>query len=77
MLIPYSDGIKSHIIFDGNVNQNNHNVNIIFDIDVFADNLGLSLKDTDSLENLFHKIRAIKNNIFERSITDKTKRLFQ
>ena len=77
LLVPHSYGIKSNIVFDGKVNESDQKVNIIFDIDVFADNLGLSLEDNDSLENLFYKMRVIKNNIFEESITDQTRRLFQ
>ncbi len=79
LLVSHSYGIKSQIMFDGRVNQSSQRVDIIFDIDVFADNLGLSLKDedTDSLENLFCKMRDIKNDIFEKSITDQTRRLFQ
>lgn len=78
LLIPHNNGIKSHIIFDSKVDQNNHSVNIIFDIDVFADNLGLlSGNNTDNLKNLFCEMRVIKNNIFEKSITDQTRKLFQ
>ena len=77
LLVAHSHGIKSHIVFDGKVNENDQKVNIIFDIDVFTDGLGLSWEDSNNLEDLFRKIRSIKNNIFEKSIADQTRRLFQ
>ena len=77
LLVSHSYGIKSHIVFEGKVNENDQKVNIIFDIDIFADKLGLLLEDSDTLENLLCKMRVIKNNIFEKSITDQTRRLFQ
>ena len=77
LLVPHNYGIKSRIVFEGKVNQSDQRANIIFDINVFADNLGLSLKDIDNLETLFCKMRDIKNNIFEKSITDKTRSLFR
>lgn len=77
LIVSHSHGIKSQIIFDSKVNENDQKVNIIFDIDVFADNLGLLSQDTDSLEKLFYKMKGIKNDIFEKSITDQTRKLFR
>ncbi|MDE0092078.1 MAG: TIGR04255 family protein [Oligoflexia bacterium] len=73
LLLPHSNGIKSHIIFDNNVNQSSQNVNVLFDIDVFSDNLGLT--DNSNLESIFNQVRIVKNDIFEKSITDKTRKM--
>ena len=66
-----NNGIKSLIIFDSNVNQPTQNVSIIFDIEVFSDNLALEYTSQSALENIFSQLRVIKNTIFEKSITDK------
>ena len=59
------------------MNQQNSSVNILLDIDVFSDGLALSAKEVLGVENVFKVLRQIKNNIFEKSITDKTKDLIK
>lgn len=77
LLLSHNNGIKSHIMFDGNVNQNTQNVNVLFDIDVFSDNLGLLHSDDSTLNNIFSQLRQIKNEIFEKSITDKIREMIK
>ncbi len=77
LLFSHNQGIKSHIISDALVNQQNSSVNILLDIDVFSDGLALSAKEVLGVENVFKVLRQIKNNIFEKSITDKTKDLIK
>jgi len=50
-------------------------VPLIFDIDVFSSKV-FEVKDGEWWQ-VFEKLRDLKNNIFFRSITDKTKELFQ
>ena len=77
LLIPHSNGIKSHIRFDSTVNPGNQGVDILFDIDVFSDNLGFSKENVSELEGIFCNLRKIKNDIFEKSITDKIRELIK
>ena len=77
LLLSHGQGIKSHIIFDSQINQNTQSVNVLFDIDVFADGLALSNQDNSNLENIFKALRETKNNIFEKSITDKTREMIR
>ena len=77
LLLSHKNGIKSHIIFDNNVDQNGQCVNVIFDIDTFSDNLTLSSKDEGDLKQILKQIREIKNSIFENSITNKIKELIK
>ena len=73
LLLSHGHGIKSHIIFDSQINQHTQSVNVLFDIDVFADGLALSNQDNSNLENIFKALRKTKNDIFEKSITNKTR----
>ena len=77
LLLSHGNSIKSHVIFDSNINQNTQSVNVVFDIDVFSDNLGLLKTDVSALENTFNQLRKIKNEIFEKSITDKIRELIK
>ena len=78
LLLSHGDGIKSHIVFDNNVIQSNQGVDVLFDIDVFFDDLALPFKDNNvKLDNIFQQLRKIKNNIFEKSITDKIRDLIK
>ena len=77
LLLSHKNGIKSHIIFDNNVDQNGQCVNVVFDIDTFSDNLTLSSADKGDLKSIFNQIRGVKNSIFENSITDKIKELIK
>ena len=77
LLLSHNNGIKSHIMIDGNVNQNTQNVSVLLDIDVFSDNLGLLHTDDSTLKNIFSQLRQIKNEIFEKSITDKIRVLIK
>lgn len=75
LLLSHDNGIKSHIVFDNNVNQSIQSVDVVLDIDVFSDS---SLKANASvLENIFSQLRKIKNEIFEKSITDKIRELIK
>lgn len=69
--------IKSHIIFDSVVNNPNQVVDVLLDIDVFSDNLGVSPSEASILENTFNQLREIKNDIFEKSITDKIREMIK
>ena len=71
------NNIKSHIIFDSNVNQPTQNVNIIFDIDVFSDSFTLPYTNQSALGDIFSQLREIKNTIFEKSITDKIREIIK
>ena len=75
LLLSHGNGIKSHVIFDNNVNQSVQSVDAVFDIDVFSDSLLQT--DTVALENIFNQLRKIKNDIFEKSITDKIRELIK
>ena len=77
LLLSHNNGIKSHIMFNNNLNQDAQFVDITFDIDVFSDNLALSIEDTNGLKDIFNQIRIIKNDIFEKSITDKIRNLIK
>ncbi len=77
LLLSHNQGIKSHIIFDAVVNQQIQGVNVLLDVDVFADGLTLSNQDSSMLANVFKALRKIKNDIFERSITDKTREMMR
>ena len=77
LLLPHNRGIKSNIRFDSRVSQNNQSVEVIFDTDVFYDNASLAPSDTSELDDIFNKVRTIKNSIFEHSITDKIRELIQ
>ena len=77
LLLSHTNGIKSHVIFDNIVNQGNQTVDILFDIDVFSDNLGLLHTDVVALENLFNQLRKIKNEVFEKGVTDKIRGMIQ
>ena len=77
LLLTHSNSIKSNIIFDNNINQVNQSVNVLFDIDVFSEKLNLLQKDTSTLENIFDQLREVKNKVFEKGITDKTRSLIQ
>lgn len=71
------NNIKSLIIFDSNINQPTQNVNIIFDIEVFSDNLALEYTNQPALENIFSQLRTTKNTIFEKSITNKIREIIK
>ena len=71
LFLSHNGGIKSHIIFDCNVDQNNHNTNVLFDMDVFSDQLVLAPSDNSKLDDIFKRLRRVKNDVFEKSITDK------
>ena len=77
LLLSHNQGIKSHIIFDSQINQHTQSVNVLFDIDVFADGLVLSNQDSSNLDNIFKNLRKTKNDIFEKSITDKTREMIK
>ena len=77
LLLTHSSSIKSHIMFNNNINQNDQSVNVVFDIDVFSERLNLLQKDTSNVENIFNQMRKVKNEIFEKGITDKTRSLIQ
>ena len=75
LLLLHDNGIKSHTVFDNNINPSIQNVDVILDIDVFSDS---SLQaDTSGLENIFNQLRQIKNEIFEKSITDEIRKLIK
>ena len=76
-LLMSHNNVKSHIVFDSNIDQNTQGVNIVFDIDVFSDGLALSCKDTPALGNIFTQLREVKNTIFEKSITDKMREMIK
>ena len=71
LFLSHNGGIKSHIIFDCNVDQNNHNTNVLFDMDIFSDQLVLDPSDNSTLNDIFERLRKVKNDVFEKSITDK------
>ena len=77
VLLSHTHGITSHIVFDSIVNKSNQFVDVLLDIDVFSDNLGLSPSKHSILENTFNQLRKIKNDIFEKSITDKVRQMIQ
>ncbi len=77
VLLSHTNGIASHIVFDSVVNKQNPFVDVLFDIDVFSDNLGLSPSENPILENTFNQLRKIKNDIFEKSITDKIRQMIK
>ena len=77
LLVCHNEGIKSNIIFDSRVNKDNQNVGVIFDIDAYADDLNLLKTNLKSMEEIFNRLRKIKNNIFEKSITNKTRELIK
>ena len=73
----HKDRIKSLFCFNSHVKPNNQGVNVTLDVDVFADNLNLLYKENSEIKKLFTKLRKIKNNIFEQSITDKIRELMK
>ena len=75
LLLSHNQGIKSHIISDALVNQHNLSVNVLLDIDVFSDGLVLPAKELSGVEKVFKELREIKNNIFEKNITDKIRKM--
>ena len=77
MLLSHTNGIKSHIVFDNIVNKENQFVDVLFDIDVFSDSLGLSPSETSILKNTFDQLRKIKNDIFEKGITDQIRKMIR
>ena len=77
MLFSHNNGIRSHIIFDINQNPNSQSADVTFDIDVFSDNMALQIEDKEDLKNIFENIRKIKNDIFEKIITDKTREMIK
>ena len=77
VILSHPHGIASHIVFDNIVNKQNQFVDVLFDIDVFSDNLGLLPSNSPILENTFNQLREIKNNIFEKSITDKVRQMIK
>ena len=77
ILLSHSNGIQSNTMFDNNINQNNQSVNVVFDIDVFSEKLNLLQKDTSTLENIFNQLRKVKNEVFEKGITNKTRNLIK
>ena len=77
MLFSHNNGIKSHIVFDVNINQNSRRANVTFDIDVYSDSLALQVKDKEALKNIFENIRKTKNDIFEKIITDKIREMIK
>ena len=77
LLLPHKGGILSHIVFDACINHNSNNTEVLLDIDVFSDNAALSPEDSDSLKNTFNQIREIKNNVFEKSVTEKARELIE
>ena len=76
LLLSHNNGIKSHIMFDSNINQDAQSVDVIFDIDVFSD-ITFPLGDRENLKKIFDQIRSIKNDIFEKCITDKIRDLIR
>ena len=75
MLFSHNNGIRSHIMFDVNINQNSQSTDVTFDIDVFSENLALYAEDKEVLKRLFTNIRNIKNDIFEKIITNKIREM--
>lgn len=66
-------------IFDLNINQSTNKTHVILDIDVFLDNLSMTIDNDTSnagLKALFEKIRNAKNKVFETAITDKLRETF-
>ena len=77
MLFSHNNGIRSHIVFDVNINQNSQSSDVTFDIDVFSDSVALQVKDKEALKNIFKNIRKVKNDIFEKIITDKVREMIK
>ena len=77
LLLSHNQGIKSCIISDALVNPHNSSVNVLLDIDVFSDGLALPAKEISRVENIFKALREIKNTVFEKSITDKTREMIK
>lgn len=73
----HKNRIKSLFVFDSQVRPENQGVHVTLDIDVFADNLTLQYNSTSEIDGWFNQLRKIKNDIFEKSITDKIKELMK
>ena len=77
ILFSHNNGARSHIVFDVNINQNSQSADVTLDIDVFSDNLALGTENKEALKNIFENIREIKNDIFEKIITDKVREMIK
>ena len=70
----------SHTVFDVQTDSNTNNMHIVLDVDVFLENLAIPL-DGDrggaQMGEVFKKIRGLKNELFEATVTDKLRSTFR
>jgi uncharacterized protein (TIGR04255 family) len=75
LIVRFEENVRAVTTFTNQPSSKPDAAAVLFDIDVFADVKFPA--NYDQLPSIFDKLHKIKNDIFERSLTDKTKELFK